>query len=259
MPQPMIQQRMDQIEGYAKTLVQQLRIVDERRHILEPLIWDDGIRKALHEKLDNTAGVHAYNHLVPMMAQDLVREIARLFLDEGNKTASLINLFRKAREPEIKESLRQKFRDIPDNWHSQTGPILGLTQEQTDQIREEWRDKDKEDFEKSFEEGWEFVEKAVDAIRSNEVANKIKSFRDRFHAHLEMAPLGQEAEPIALNELDLTYIEIVQFLDEFMPAIFELGRILTGNVYDVEGFSDAHKERGLDMWTTLSGRNSTSE
>ena len=82
------EQRLRQIEGYAKTLVQEVRIMDERRHILQPLLRDEEVRRALAEKFRNTFGAHAYNHLAPMMAQDLVRDLARLLLDDDHRVVA---------------------------------------------------------------------------------------------------------------------------------------------------------------------------
>lgn len=230
--------------------------MDERRHILQPLLRDEEVRRALAEKFRNTFGAHAYNHLAPMMAQDLVRDLARLLLDDDHRAGSLVNLYRKAREPGIHKALRDQFRKIPDKWHDQPGPIPGLSEEQTARIREKWRGKDREDFEASFDEGWASVRDAVSNLEIDPVAEKVKTFRDKYHAHLEMAPLGRDPGPFDVASLGLTYNDLLDFADRYMRAVFELTRILTGNVFDVEGFSEAHRRHGSDMWRILAGLDS---
>jgi hypothetical protein len=246
-------ERLAQIEAYAKTLVQQLRIMDERRYILQPLLVDEDIRGSLSEKFRDTYGAHAYNHLVPLLAHDLVRDLARLFLDEGSKAASFANLVRKISEQRIKEALRDQFRRIPDKWQEDPSPIPGLTEEETDQIRAGWRDRDREDFAKSFDDGLASVTAARAQLEEDPVAKKIKTFRDKYHAHLEMASLGEDPGPFDVGQLGLTFNDLLGFVDRYMPSIFELGRIVTGNVHDLEGFSEAHRRQGRDMWRVLAG------
>nr|WP_291769006.1 hypothetical protein [Limnobacter sp.] len=241
------------MEAYAKALIHGVRLMDERRHILQPLLHDHDVRNALAEKFRGTFGALAYNHLAPLIAQDLVRDLARLFLDSDSKAGSFTNLHRKASVQAVHRALREQFRCMPDMWHDDPSPIDGLTEEQSASIRAQWRDRDREDFEKSFDEGWTAVSSAIAAMETDPVAKKIKKFRDKYHAHLEMVPLGQDPGPFKVSTLGLTFDDILQFADRYMPAAFELARVLTGNVHDVEGFSNAHRKYGSHMWRVLAG------
>lgn len=246
-------QRLQHIQAYAKAMIQGVRIMDERRHILQPLLRDEAVRNALNTKFKNTYGAHAYNHLVPLLAQDLVRDLARLYLDDDRRAGSFVNLHRKAADPAMHKALKEYFRSLPDKWHEQPGPIEGLSVEASDRIRDSWRDKDREDFAKSFSEGWATVTAAMAELQSDPVAEKIKTFRDKYHAHLEMAPLGKDPGPFDVANLGLTYNDLLSFADRYMPALFELARVLTGHVHDVEGFSEVHRKYGEGMWRVLAG------
>ena len=68
-----------------------------------------------------------------------------------------------------------------------------------------------------------------------------------------MTPLGEEPAPFLVSEINITYNDIFEFLDKYKESVFELARILTGNVHDVGGFSLIHKDSGEDMWCILSG------
>ena len=116
-----------------------------------------------------------------------------------------------------------------------------------------WRGKDKEEFEASFVKGWRVVSKAINDIKIDDFAKKVITFRDKYSAHLEMTPLGEEPAPFLISELNITYNDIFEFLDKYKESVFELARILTGNVHDVGGFSLIHKDSGEDMWCILSG------
>ena len=243
---------IEQIHAYAKTLVQSVRLLDERRYILAPLVENKSIKEALGVKFTNTYGAHAYNHLVPLISQDLVRDISRVFLDEGRKACSFVNLYRKSSEKKVLRRLRANFKHIPDKWHE--NPVIGgLTARQSESIIDQMRDNDREDFMKSFDEGWGIVSEAIENISSDIIGQKIKTFRDKYHAHLEMTPLGQDPGPFDVGALGLSINDLFNFLDRYIPAIFELSRIITGSVHDVEGFCKAHSRHGLDMWCVLSG------
>jgi hypothetical protein len=243
--------RLLQIEGYAKALVQALRVMDQRRHILEPLLAEDQIGRALNDKFRNTYGGHAYNHLVPLLAQDLIRDLSRLILDEGTKAGSLKNLYRKVQVPEIHSALRDRFKHIPDQFHDDESPIPGLTLEETKQFTESWRDKDRADYEGSFDEDWSKIQESMANLEKNPIAEKIIKFRDKYHAHHEMAPLGQEPGPFRVSELELTINDLLDFADEYMKVVFELTRLLTGASQDVDGFSRVHRKYARDMWAIL--------
>ena len=242
-----------QLEGYASTLTQSMRVMDERRYILEPLLYHDGIKSRLSKKFNNTYGARAYNHLLPLLAQDLVRELARLYLDEDKRACSFSNIYRKASVPKIYHALKNKFSKIPDKWNDHTKLLPGLSEESSKSIIEEWRNKDRSDFSRSFEKGWGIATQAIDDLKNDLIASKVKTFRDKYHAHLEMTPLGQDPSPFDVKSLKLTYNEILEFHAKYVEAVFELTRILTGSVHDIDGFTKIHKESGEDMWLILSG------
>lgn len=73
-----LEQRIRQIDGFVRVLTQECHILDERRHILSPLIQDPAIQAGLKAKLDKTPGANAWNHLAPLLGQDLVRDQSRL-------------------------------------------------------------------------------------------------------------------------------------------------------------------------------------
>ena len=49
-----LEQRIRQIDGFVRVLTQECHILDERRHILSPLIQDPAIQAGLKAKLDKT-------------------------------------------------------------------------------------------------------------------------------------------------------------------------------------------------------------
>ena len=144
-------ERLGQLEEYSKTLVLALRVLDERRHILEPLLQDQEVKNALAEKLRSSKGARAYNQLVPWLAQDLVRDLSRLYLDEGKRSGSLINLYRKTSEPKMFEALRKRFREIPCKWYESAASYDDVPPELEAEMLSKMREDQCQEFEKSFD------------------------------------------------------------------------------------------------------------
>ena len=248
-----IKARLEQLEGYSKTLVQAMRVLDERRHILQPLLEDTEVKDALAKKLENSIGGHAYNHLVPWFAQDLVRDLTRLFLDQDRRSGSLVNLYRKSSDPKVLNALKEQFRSIPDKWYKDGDGIGDLPKEMAEEVLTKMHKNHCDDFEKSFEKDWDEVATAVANLEADPVSDKLKTFRDKYHAHLEMSPLGQDPTPFDVGSLGLTYNDILAFIDRFMWVPFEINRMISGTVYSVDEFSALHRQYGSAMWRALGG------
>jgi hypothetical protein len=183
----------------------------------------------------------------------MVRDLARLFLDEDKRVASLRNLHRKAALPAIHSALRGRFRSIPDQWSGGGSSVGGVSQEAATWIQARWREQDQEYFEESFDEGWAKVSSAVATIGSDPVARGLATLRDKFHAHLEVTPLGTESRPFDVSSLGLKYTDLFAFADRYVQPAFELVRIITGKVFALDSFASMHRRQGAEMWRVLAG------
>ncbi|MCD9096667.1 hypothetical protein [Luteimonas fraxinea] len=245
-----LDQRIVQIEGFIKVLTQQCPILDERRHILAPLLHNAQIQDALKKKLDNNIAAGAWHHLVPMLGQDLLRDQSRLFLDADGRSGSLTNLWRKLQaDPALREHFRAAYAGMFDEFHED--PDEGLSLERSKEINVESRESDRARNGARFDEGWDRVRKTVDGLASDPVAVKIKMFRDKHHAHLQMQKLDKEPKAFDPNTIGLTFNEIFEFGDRCQHAVAELGLLLTGITWDPEAFADVHARRGTAMWKAL--------
>ena len=245
--------RLAQIEGYAKTLEQAVRVMDERRHLLAPLVEDDEVKGALGRKFNNTYGAHAYNHLVPLLGQDLVRDLVRLFLDTGKKAGSLANLYRKASEPKLHAALREQFVRIPDKWYPKGNGIGDVPEEVAEAMRKKMHANHRNEFAESFDRTWEHITEVVSQMEVDAVSEKLRTFRNKYHAHLEMSQLGEDPSPFDVDSLGLTYNDLFAFADKYMPHVFEMNRIITGTISDPSEITDLHREYGTSMWRILAG------
>lgn len=248
MQSPTIDQKLQHIRGYAQALSQAVLLMDERRSILEPLLRDELIVEALAGTLDNTSGADAYNHFVPLLAQDLLRDLARLLLDDGPKAASLLNLYRKASVPEIRAAIRARFVSIVDNWYREPREP-GADPTPTDPELTAHR----ACYAKDFDRTWDRLAAVTQALSSDPVAAKIRTFRNKNHAHLEMQPAGRSPEPYDVRSLGLTYDDLMTFADTYSPAVFELARLITGTVFALENFLDTHRRSAIQMWRAFAG------
>lgn len=251
MTNPSLDEKLKSLRGYSKSMIQAMRVMDQRRHILQPLIDDRPIHDALAEKINGTSAVTAYNHLVPLFALDFVRDLARLFLDRGRKVASLGNVWRKASEPSVYTQLRDEFGQIPEKWYRDCAPFDGFTMQETQSFLDEMLRKDKSEFLASFDEGWATVEAGIDRMNHEPVSDKIGTVRNKYQAHFEMTRVDQEPEPMRISSLHLKYEELFGFTNCYLPIAYELNRLITGTLYDVSESTRLHGEAGRALWSVL--------
>ena len=245
--------RVAHVRAYANALVSGMWIMDQRRHMLKPILDDSDIREALKGKFDNTYGANAYRHFVPLLAQDLLRDLSRLYLDLDPRAGSFLNVIRKAAVPDLLDVLREDFRTIPDRQERHHEYGEEFTVDDIDRIEAESLGKERAVYLKSFDEGWATVKRAAEALDSDPVAKKIKTFRDENHAHLEMQPIGADPGPFQVSELGIKFSDIFAFADKYEPALLELTRVVTRGTYSVKNFHEAHQKYGNEMWRILSG------
>ncbi|NCT86897.1 hypothetical protein GXB84_06080 [Stenotrophomonas acidaminiphila] len=247
-----LDQRVRQIDGFIRVLTQECHILDERRHILSPLIQDPEIQAGLKAKLDKTPGANAWNHLAPLLGQDLVRDLSRLFLDNDPRSGSLANLWRKIHAaPGIKEHFRDLYGRMFDHLHD--APIGDLSPEMSAIFQEKFREQDRVRNYAQFDERWSKLEADNEALKTHPVVIKIKTMRDKHHAHLEMSKLDEEPRAFDISTIGLTFTELLDFSDECQAMVAELGLLLTGTNWDPKQFASVHEKNGKAMWRTLAG------
>ena len=245
-----LKQRIAQIEGFVRALTQQCHILDERRHILAPLLQNAEVQEALQKKLDKTTGVGAWNHLAPLLGQDLLRDQARLFLDDDKRSGSLSNLWRKLHvDPAIKVHFRDLYGHMLDALHYDQ--ISDLSPESSAAIMEKFMEQDRATNYAKFDERWERLEADMAALKADPVAAKIKTFRDKHHAHFEMQKLDEEPKAFDVKTIGLTFNEVLAFGDGCQALVAELGLLLTGTNWDPKQFAEGHAKQGTAMWLTL--------
>ncbi len=245
-----LNQRIHQIEGFIQTLTQECHILDEHRYILAPLLQNAEVQAALKKKLDKTPGAGAWNHLAPMLGQDLLRNQARLFLDDDKRSGSLSNLWRKVHaDPAIKHHFRDAYGHMFDDMN--TGQIGDLSPESSAAILGQFREQDRATNYAQFDERWERLEADMAALKADPVAGKIKTFRDKHHAHFEMQKLDEEPRAFDVNSIGLTFNEVLAFGDRCQAIVAELGLLLTGTNWDPKQFAEGHAKQGTAMWMML--------
>ncbi len=246
-----IEKRIEQLGGYSTALIAAIRVMDQGRYILLPLLEDEALKDTLAVRLKNTHGAYAYNHLVPILAHDLIRDCSRIFLDAGDKACSLCNLHRKAASNDVLDVLRSKFRNIPDQFSEVRIYDLKLTEDDQKKYFANMREDQKNRYEEDFKSAWADLSAFVSGLEKNETALKIKTFRDKYFAHLEMQPLNQEPAPYNVENLGLKFNDVFAFMDECIKCCVNLVRLITGTTHVVGSFAEVHKKRGASMWTVL--------
>ena len=247
-----LEQRVRQIDGFIRVLTQECHILDERRHILSPLIQDPEVQAGLKAKLDKTIGAGAWGHVAPLLAQDLIRDQSRLFLDSGHKTGSLPNLWRKLHaDPAIKSYYRRSYGRMFDKLH--VGTITNLSAESSAALMKRFRQQDRRKNYALFDKNWTKLSADMTALKVDPAAMKISTYRDKYVAHLEMRKLDEEPGAFNVTVLGLTFNDVLAFADKCQGIVSELGLLLTHTYWDPQQFAEGHAKQGTDMWRTLAG------
>ena len=249
-----LDQRVRQIDGFIRVLTQECHILDERRHILAPLIQNTEIQAGLKAKLDKTIGARAWGHLPPLLAQDLIRDQSRLFLDNGHKTGSLPNLWRKLNaDPAIKSYYRRSYGRMSDKHH--VGSISNFPADVSADFMKDFRQKDRRRNYSIFDKSWKKLSADITALSVDPVALKISTYRDKYVAHLEMRKLDEEPGAFNVTSLDLTFNEVIAFADKCQAIVSDLGLLLTRTYWNPQQFASGHSKQGTDFWRRLAGVN----
>lgn len=247
-----LDQRVRQIDGFIRVLTQECHILDERRHILAPLIQDDEVKAALKAKLDKTVGAGAWGHLVPLLAQDLVRDQSRLFLDQDKRSGSLTNLWRKLNvDPAVVSHYRRSYGRMFDKLH--VGSISNIPAEMSAAFMRKFKQQDRKKNYAFFDKSWKRLSADMADLATNAVALKIGTYRDKYLAHLEMRKIDEEPGAFDVKSVGLTYNDVLSFGDQCQVIVSELGLLLTHTYWDPKQFASTHSEQGVAMWRALAG------
>lgn len=237
--------RIQQIDGWIRALTIEVNFLDERVHLVKPLVQDTEVQAAMRAKLDGTLGVELWKQLTPLLGQDYIRELARLFLDKGEKTGSLTNIWRKLKVPGVRERYRVTYAHMDDYYHDR--PMDGFSQEAKDESRQQDREKNLAHFDKE----WSRLSETMAELNSDFMADSIRAFRDKRHAHWEMQPLEKEPAPFDISVLGLTYDGVFAFGNRCEQILADLCKLLNYLDWEPSEFSDMSVEQGKALWMTL--------
>lgn len=239
------EKHIERIDGWIRALTNEAHFQDERVHLLKPLVLDTEVQIAMKAKLDKTRGVALWNHLAPLLGQDYIRDLARLFLDKGGKTGSLTNIWKKLQMPGMRAHYRESYSRMFDEL--QADPIEGISAATVDA----WRQRDRDENAAQFDEKWAGFAQAMADLDDDPLALKIKTFRDKHHSHMEMQPMVQEPKPFDIATLGLTFNEVFSFGRRCQQLLADLGVLLTHTHWEPDQFSDISAESGRALWMTL--------
>lgn len=162
----------------------------------------------------------------------------RLFLDKGEKTGSLTNIWRKLQVRGVREYYRDSYGRMLDDLHHES--IDGVSEE----LQEQWRQTDREKNMARFDERWAAVSQTMDDLANDAMSNSVKTFREKRHAHWEMQPLGSEAKPFDISSLGLTFNGVFAFGQKCEQILADLGKLLIHTHWERSEFTEMSAEQG---------------
>jgi hypothetical protein len=196
---------------------------------------------------------------MPMIMSDQIGDAGRLFLDKDERTASLRAIHKKASAPDLYELMRDEYIRIPESFGMvwAVPPDVSLSEEEQSRIKRETEDRlrteDIERYEAEFDAKWKAVKIALAELDTCEIAGKIKDFRDKHQAHLEMTPMGKGSDAFDVRSLQLTFDQVMDFQRRHTQVAVDLVLLVTGTNWNLDDVREHAKESAEEMWTIFAG------
>ena len=244
-----LRQRIRHLEQRSALIVRETRVLDQRLAITRPLFADESIKRAVGDAVDNSRAAIAWNQMAPLLFEDLARNFCRLFLDAKGKAASAVALVSKMKEPSMLAELQRRYRHCNDSTplgNPDDIPIDFLDIVNPADINAQ-RDRD----ERHFVERWEKVTRMTESLTDDSVVGKLRTYRDKWVAHLEVQPMQSDPAPFDIKSLNLVYGDVFDRIERYISLPFDIYLLVCHTDYAVAQFRQLHKEAGSEMWRRI--------
>jgi hypothetical protein len=254
-----VEQRLEHLQARAKALIRALRVMEERRAIIEPLLTSGELHDAIASRINGTKAPSSFNHLVPMVMSAQIGDAGRLFLDKDKNAVSLKAIHDRASTCDLYALIREEYIRIPQSfgmvWAVPTD--VTLSNEDQERIKQETEDRlrreDMELYQEEFDRKWVEISQAIEDLTTCEIAKKVKEFRDKHQAHLEMARMSEGPNIYDVSSLQLTFNDVMDFQRRYVQVAIDLVLLITGTNWDLESTREHAKKSSEAMWAIFSG------
>jgi hypothetical protein len=244
-----MEQRIRKVAAYATTMAD--RYLSARQKLA---IFDELTSPEISKLVDRSYGAHAHNALALTLYIDLVRDICAFVLDDADRAASLVNVWRLIQADDLSAALRDRAAQ-PDN-HSLNA--RGLSSAEREAWLQELRAEDVQRKGASFDEAYARVAEGMPKIIGSELSGIFKTVRDKAIAHYEMRGGNNGPRMFDPSDVNLTWGSVKTFVDQFDNVLWDVVLLATWGSYDEEGFEKTHHLYAADLFARLQGKTTES-
>lgn len=232
----MMQRRIDDLLVYAKTLIELYLQTHQKVEILESLGTTD-----LVDRLHHSYGANAFDALVNVLIEDIIRSTWAFALDQAEATPSMVNIWRLVNHAGVLPVLRERFGASQSVDAVQGQEELGNTKTRLRQ----------------FDEAVDRLRQCVPAVTTGPQANNFVRARHKGVAHHEMQRFaGASPQRFDLRSADINWEGLREFVESLTPVVRDLALIITGTDYRIAEVHEHHRINVLDFWMRIMGNGS---
>ena len=218
--------RIDDLASYVNTLVGLYVQTHQKVEILESLATHD-----LVDRLNPSYGANAFDALVNVLIQDIIRSTWALALDKAKTTPSVVNIWRLASHPDALPALRSRFVSAQP-----PEPARGPEQ---------------------FDEAVVRLQQSVQVATTGPQAERFTRARNKAIAHHEMQRQAERGlQLFDLRSVAIGWDGFREYVESLAPLVQDLALVITGAQYRLADVHEHHRMNVLDFWMRIMGTGS---
>ena len=229
-----MQRRTDDLLAYAKTLIDLYLQTHQKVEILESLGTTEIV-----DRLQQSYGANAFDALVNVLIEDIVRSTWALALDQADTTPSIVNVWRLLNHAGVLPALRERFVSLQS---TNTVEGQGLDIRTRSQL---------------FDEAVGRLRHMVLAVTTGSQANNFIRARNKGVAHHEMQRFaGSSPQRFDLRSAEISWEGLGEYVRSLALVVRDLALIITGTDYRIADVHEHHRINVLDFWMRIMGTGS---
>jgi len=231
-----MQRRIDDLFAYATTLIDLYLQTHQKVEILESLATTD-----LVERLRDSYGANAFDALVNVLIQDIIRSTWAFALDQAEATPSILNIWRLVNHAGVLPGLRERFVTAQSFDTAQAQGEIGDAKARSEQ----------------FDEAVGRLGQLVPAVTASSQAKKFVKARHKGVAHHEMQRFAKGSpQRFELRSAEIGWDGFREYVEALTPVVKDLALIITGTDYRIAEVHEHHRINVLDFWMRIMGTGS---
>lgn len=235
-----MEDRLIKIREYIQAALDTLLITRSQFSLLEPLMQSE----VLANRFSEGSRVQARNIMISTLYLDCSLSLLAISLDSDKRAASIFDILRMLEAQDLRCHLRDKF--------SKPRTIYGLSDIREDekaQLIRKLNQQESSALKQSFDRTHERAVAKFDELKDGEVCLRLKSARDKVHAHKEMV-MDKKGYPRlrTLGEFGVKVGDLRMFIYAVEELLIELERIINHSATSLHIMNEQNKIMAQEFW-----------